>query len=162
MVLRDWYIHRANTKRQEQSDACELAPYQEYLDEAIDRLLARERTIRVHHLGRTRRPQISLAQTLVKLPIKSLSALEDRFCEARYSKNTADQLRRAFLEWLATTKPHLDSPDPQEHVRRFSEIHKTPFLKGYDEGYREGGEAARRNRATQRAQPTENNGKNGN
>ena len=156
MVLRDWYIHRANTKRQEEADARELAPYQAYLDKAIKRLLAEERTIRVHRRGRTRHPQISLVKALLKLPSKSLGALEDRFWEARYPKNTANHFKRAFLEWLRTPNPPIVSHDPQEHVRRFSEIHKTPFLKGYEEGYRQGREEARPNRA----EPTEYLGKN--
>ena len=80
---------------------------------------------------------------LVKLPFKSLGALEDRFLEVRREKRLADQFRREFLHWLRTTKPYLESHDPQEHVQRFSKTFKGPMRKAREEGYREGRRIAR-------------------
>ncbi len=138
MVLRHLYIEHDNKKRQQEADDRELAPYQDYLDEAIERALAQEREILEPRGERMPRTQISLAKALVKLPIKSLGALEDRFLEVRREKRLKNQFRREFLHWLRTTKPHLASHDPQKHVRRFADIYKTPFRKAYEEGYREG------------------------
>ena len=160
MGLRHLYIEHDNKKRQQEADARELVPYQEYLDEAIERALAHEREILAPRGERTPRPQISLAKALVKLPIKSLGALEDRFLEVRREKRLKDQFRRKFLHWLRTTKPYLDSHDPQEHVRRFSEIYKGPILKAYEEGYEEGREESRRNRAAALAKSTRHDGNN--
>ena len=162
MVLRDWYIQHESKKRQQEADDRELAPYADYLDEAIERVLAKEREIRAPRRERTRRPQISLAKALVKLPTKSLEALVDRHWKGQREKHLADQFRREFLNWVRTTKPHLDSSDPQEHVRRFSESYKTPLIKAYEEAYQQGvaqGLAeVRRERATAR----EHNAKNEN
>ena len=113
MVLRDWYIYRENRTRQELADARELAPYQVFLDEAIELMLAQERAILARRRARRRRTQISLLEALVKLPLKSLETLESRFWEAQYPKTLADELKREFLDCLRTTKPYLDSHDPQ-------------------------------------------------
>ena len=165
MVLRDWYIQHENKKRQKEVDDRDLAPYQEYLNEAIERAWAQEREILGRREERRRRPRISLAEALVKLPIKSLGSLEDRFWDVQREKRRADQYRREFLHWLRTTKPHLGLHDPQEQVQRFSEIYKTPFLKAYEEAYQQGlaqGLAeARRDRAAAHGQPDGHNGKNG-
>ena len=159
MVLRYWYIQHENKKRQKEVDDRDLSPYQEYLNEAIERAWAQEREILGRREERRRRPRISLAEALVKLPIKSLGSLEDRFWDVQREKRRADQYRREFLHWLRTTKPHLGLHDPQEQVQRFSEIYKTPFLKAYEQAYQQGlaqGLAeARRDRATADGQNNE-------
>ena len=160
MVLRYWYIQHENKKRQQEADARELAPYLDYLDEAIERMLAQERAVLARRRARRRHIQISLLEALVKLPLKSLETLESRFWEAQYPKTLADELKREFRDWLRTTKPYLDSHDPQEHVRRFSEIYKGPILKAYEEGYEEGREESRRNRAAALAKSTRHDGNN--
>ena len=143
MVLRYLYIQHENKKRQQEVDDRELAPYQEYLDEAIERALAQEREILTPRGERKRRPQISLAKALVKLPIKSLQEFDNRLWIARREKRLKDQFRREFLHWLRTTKPHPDSHDPQEHVNRFDGKFEWPILNAYEEGIIEGHRSAR-------------------
>ena len=98
MVLRDWYVYRENRKRQEEADARELTPYQDYLDEAIERALAQERALLARRRARRRRAQISLLEALVKLPLKSLETLESRFWKAQYPKTLVDEFKREFLD----------------------------------------------------------------
>ena len=98
MVLRDWYVYRENRTRQEEADTRELTPYQDYLDEAIERMLAQERTILARRRARRRRAQISLLEALVKLRLKSLETLESRFWEAQYPKTLVDEFKREFLD----------------------------------------------------------------
>ena len=146
MVLRHLYIQHENKKRQQEADDRELAPYQDYLDEAIERVLAQERAILAPRREVGRRPQISLAKALVKLPLKSIQELDDRIWDLRREKRLADQFRREFLDWLRTTKPYVVSHDPQEHVQRFSKTFKGPFQKAREEGIREGRRIAREER----------------
>ena len=150
MVLRYWYIQHENKKRQQEADARELAPYLDYLDEAIERMLAQERAVLARRRARRRHIQISLLEALVKLPLKSLETLESRFWEAQYPKTLADELKREFRDWLRTTKPYLDSHDPQEHVRRFAKTFKGPMRKAREEGYREGRRIAREDQEASR------------
>ena len=162
MVLRDWYIqHEAKKRRQEAVDA-ELAPYRDYLEAAFERAMEKQREILARSRGRRRRPQISLAAALVKLPIKAIGELEGRYWKGQREKQDADRFKREFLNWVRTTEPHLDSRDPQEHVRRFSESYKTPLVKAYEEAYQQGraqGLAdARRERAAARGQPDRRRG----
>ena len=159
MVLRHLYIEHDNKKRQQEADARELVPYQEYLDEAIERALAHEREILAPRGERTPRPQISLAKALVKLPIKSLGAVENRFLEVRREKRLKDQFKRKFLHWLRTTKPHLESHDPQEHVQRFAKTFKGPMRKAREEGYREGRRIAREEQEASRTKLAGRDGK---
>ena len=123
-------------------------------------MLAQERAILARRRARRRRTQITLLEALVKLALKSLETLESRFWEAQYPKTLAEELKRGFRDWLRTTKPYLDSHDPQEHVRRFSEIYKGPILKSYEEGYKQGREESRRNRAAALAKSTRHDGNN--
>lgn len=141
MVLRHLYIQHENKKRQQEIDDRELAPYQDYLDETIERALARERAILTPKRGRNQRSRISLAEALVKLPLKSMQELDNRLWLARREKRLADQFRREFLEWLRTTKPNPDAHDPQERVRLFARKFKWPILNAYEQGRRDEREA---------------------
>ena len=157
MVLRDWYIQHESKKRQEEADARELAPYRDYLDEAFEHALDQERAILKGSRSKRPRRRISLAEALIKLPLKSIQDVENRFWEAQRGKDLDDQFRREFLNWLRTTKPHLGPHDPQERVQRFSETFKGPVREAYEEGYGAAREEMRRSESANRAKSTDRN-----
>ena len=150
MVIRHLLIQHEKKKQQQEIDDLALAPYREYLDEAIESALVQEREDRASNLSRRRRPRISLAKAIVKLPTKSLGALEDRFWDARFEKRFAERFRHEFLDWLRTAEPYLESHEPRKLVQHFAKLFDDPIQMAYERGVQAGREELRNEQANAR------------
>ena len=158
MVLRHLLEKRDARKEREDELAAELAPYEGYLHQEFERMLAEEREILERHRANGSRAEITLATALLKLPIKSLSAIDDRFRNRRIRKSRAVQFRRQFLEWLWRTTPSEVCDDPLKLVLQYHREHKGPLLEAYEKGFERGRQLLREQQGRHRSE----NNRNGN